>query len=759
MKRLILVTCAIALGGGWAKADEIALSKERPVVNEPIFVTGAAANCSYAWYKAGTDGTFAEAPFSTRESVTLTPADYEHWIKVVVSKDNVPVGEDRLFFSRLPVCYIDVEGGAVPTSQKEEHDATIRIQGNGTYVQQYDGKTSIKVRGNSTSVLPKKPWKLKLGKKADVFGLGAGEKNKHWALLANYYDESQMRNTVANRLSGVLGLTNMKTEWVDVILNGAYEGCYQFCQQIRIGVDRVNVYCWPDAPTKVAEKFAAKHALDEDDTDELAGELDEDLSWISTDRVTWKGVTEKPSELWEDFTDDTSGGYLYELSEEYDEVSKFIVTSGVLRVKTMVNTPQYLNTNPDMWSFSTNLWQRFWDACTAADNCSRDGRHYSSFSDMEAMAAYWLTQVIMSNDDSKWKSRYAYIDQGGKLTFGPAWDFDQSSGSPVLRTPAGDGTYLPVEPTGWKIAALDHEAAFYREWSDDPFFCLKLYEKYWANHAYIASIARNGGLIDQHAAYLAEAGAENEAKWMYRIGFSGPNGDVAAFKTFMAQRIAWLDRQFASVSGLQDSLRVAFSAAPYRRDGRLGVSLTGLNWTLDGSDTNVVDACVGWNQSVSGTISLAAFPTAVRVLAYVNALPALELSVVDGQAKFDLAAENLLGGERNLASFVALDASGNVLARNYALMSPQPARVQLGRVAERYPWNGIVDVEYRVSHAATEETEAVFTVEAAGEVRCSFSVPIKADGTYSLEWDAEKTFPNRRLEGVKIRTSARLRNR
>ena len=80
----------------------------------------------------------------------------------------------EFFFSRLPVCYIDVANGAEPSAQKEEHDATIRIQGNGAYAQQYDGATTIHVRGNSTKGYPKKPWKIKLDKKTDVFGLGGG---------------------------------------------------------------------------------------------------------------------------------------------------------------------------------------------------------------------------------------------------------------------------------------------------------------------------------------------------------------------------------------------------------------------------------------------------------------------------------------------------------------------------------------------------------------------------------------------------------
>ena len=46
-------------------------------------------------------------------------------------------------------------------------------------------------RGNSTWKLPKKPFNLKLGQKAGLLGMGDAKK---WSLLANAYDETNLRN-------------------------------------------------------------------------------------------------------------------------------------------------------------------------------------------------------------------------------------------------------------------------------------------------------------------------------------------------------------------------------------------------------------------------------------------------------------------------------------------------------------------------------------------------------------------------------------
>lgn len=46
----------------------------------------------------------------------------------------------------------------------------------------------IKGRGNMSWSYSKKPYKIKLNSKVDMFGMG---KNKHWVLLANFlYKES-----------------------------------------------------------------------------------------------------------------------------------------------------------------------------------------------------------------------------------------------------------------------------------------------------------------------------------------------------------------------------------------------------------------------------------------------------------------------------------------------------------------------------------------------------------------------------------------
>ncbi len=98
----------------------------------------------------------------------------------------------------------------------------------------FDGENypymSMKGRGNSTWKFDKKPYNLTFYKKADYdkkqnVSLIDGVKAKKWSLLANYLDNSLLRNKVALDLAQQLGI-GLDARFVDVWMNGEYLGNY-----------------------------------------------------------------------------------------------------------------------------------------------------------------------------------------------------------------------------------------------------------------------------------------------------------------------------------------------------------------------------------------------------------------------------------------------------------------------------------------------------------------------------------------------------
>lgn len=139
----------------------------------------------------------------------------------------------------IPHIYIDTpnKNDAI---QKEEYieDATITIEANG-WGEDYNGVTKIKGRGNSTWGMPKKPYRLKLDKKASLFKLN---EEKDWVLLANYIDPTLMLNAIAFKIGQLLEIpyTNHAVP-VDLTLNGEYMGNYLLTEQVEISSSRVDI--------------------------------------------------------------------------------------------------------------------------------------------------------------------------------------------------------------------------------------------------------------------------------------------------------------------------------------------------------------------------------------------------------------------------------------------------------------------------------------------------------------------------------------
>lgn len=67
-------------------------------------------------------------------------------------------------------------------------------------------------------------------------------KRRHWVLLANAYDKSQLRSYIAGEIAHATDLAwSPAYRHVELILNGDYVGVYQLTEQVRIAGARVDI--------------------------------------------------------------------------------------------------------------------------------------------------------------------------------------------------------------------------------------------------------------------------------------------------------------------------------------------------------------------------------------------------------------------------------------------------------------------------------------------------------------------------------------
>ena len=135
--------------------------------------------------------------------------------------------------------YITTRNAQPITSKEYYQDCHIALNAQGSF-SNYSANAQIRGRGNSSFLwYDKKPLRLKLNEKHKLLGLG---KAKSWVLLANYRDVTDLMNTFVFETGQWLGLpfTN-HTRYVEVFLNGDYQGVYQLTEQVQQNKNRVNI--------------------------------------------------------------------------------------------------------------------------------------------------------------------------------------------------------------------------------------------------------------------------------------------------------------------------------------------------------------------------------------------------------------------------------------------------------------------------------------------------------------------------------------
>ena len=148
--------------------------------------------------------------------------------------------QQHVRLTNLPHVYINTFTGRGITSKTEMVYARMWYVDEADSVAFYDS-LEIRIRGNSTASLAKKPYKLKFHEKVKLLGKGRPN-TKKWTLLANHADKTLLRNALTSLMGERAGLKfNPAAKFVDLTVNDQYVGNYQFSDQVDVRPHRVNV--------------------------------------------------------------------------------------------------------------------------------------------------------------------------------------------------------------------------------------------------------------------------------------------------------------------------------------------------------------------------------------------------------------------------------------------------------------------------------------------------------------------------------------
>lgn len=251
---------------------------------------------------------------------------------------------------------------------------------------------SIKGRGNSTWGQPKKPYAIKLDKKKNLLGMPA---HKRWVLIANYLDNSFLRNEMAFYLSEQFELDyTVQGKFVDLILNGEYKGLYWLGEAIKVDENRINI------------NDGNKRISDDEDKDyliEMDVYFDEPVKFHSS-------IRNMP--------------YMIKNDDYMIDDDGTLTTGGQARL----NRLQEKITNIE------NLLYPDYSQTMNVNDCSAPDENYSDIIDIDSWAKFYLVNEIMSNGElGHPKSCYftyenaTTSEEHDSFKAGPVWDFDWAS--------------------------------------------------------------------------------------------------------------------------------------------------------------------------------------------------------------------------------------------------------------------------------------------------------------------------------------------
>ncbi len=369
------------------------------------------------------------------------PTEPEHTYTILCNRSSYKLV--LLQAQKAPAIFLSTESGSLESIHADRNfsePGIVAVYENGrqTLCVNYN---KLKLRGNGSSTYPKRSYNLSFFQKFSLFGM---PKAKKWALIANYTDNTRIRNTLGLTLGRESAIPyTSESALADVYINGSYQGLYQITESVELGVGRVEL---PNLDK------ANKRA-----------NLGTDISELRQTTLRLPSGIEIKGFPIENDPEDISGAYLIELQtySRYTSARSGFVSS--LSQPVTLKAPKY----PSMKEveYIATLFDEAEEALRSSTGYNRLGKHYTEYIDLDSFARAYILEEFSMDTDSVLMSTFFFKPSGEDRFYACcAWDFDHAffnkyGCSPRYGFDMGD-------PTKWYCRNSYHLGA-YRPSGDD----------------------------------------------------------------------------------------------------------------------------------------------------------------------------------------------------------------------------------------------------------------------------------------------------
>lgn len=416
----------------------------------------------------------------------------------------------------LPQININTRGNTIVDEPKI--DATMTIIEND--IETFNGNIGIEIRGSSSQLFPKKAFGFETRDAAnedvDVSLLGYPEE-EDWILYAPYSDKVLMRNMLIYDLSRDIGRYASRTKFVEVSINGIYNGVYVFMEKLKRDSNRIDI-----------------------------NKLDE---------------TENSGE-------DLTGGYILKLDKAdgfselfYDDNNSFTSTflpnntSSGQEIHFLYDYPDMDDITPEQKSYISSYVLDFESALASEDFTSVD-IGYAAFIDVPSFIDFFILNELSNNVDGYRLSTWLVKDKNEKLKMGPIWDFNLAFGNANYCGGANSNVWAykfneRCPGDFWVIPF------WWERLLEDPAFVFQLQQR-WNDlrTGMLSDFAISSKINDYHMTLTNTGAIEgNFNRWPVLGSYVWPNNFIGNtheeeetyFRDWITDRVAWLD---TAINGL-----------------------------------------------------------------------------------------------------------------------------------------------------------------------------------------------------------------
>ena len=412
-------------------------------------------------------------------------------------------GDDSQLFqlTNLPLVVVNTDGMRMMQSKDDKVNSTVHIISDGGTSLLSKKDTECKGRGNASWNFPKKPMRLKFPKKQTVLP-DAPAKCKKWTLINNYGDKSLMRNKIAFHMSRGIGLSYTPyCQFVDLIFNGEYQGCYQLCDQVEVNPGRV------------------------------------EITEMTPDDIEGEALT---------------GGYFIEIDAYANQEASWF--ESLRGIPVTIKSPDDDEITPEQSAYIKDYFNKF-ETAVFTYGFTSETTGYRKYLNLDSFLQYFIVGELDGNTDYFW-SIYMSKERGEeKFVVGPVWDVDLGFDNDYRTYPiAGKNDY--IYRSGGSVASDAVKRLADRILIADAKSRERL--KYlWSD----ARVNRHFNptyyckLVDRYAEQLAESQELNFKRWnilgecvhMNPAVSGSYEGEVQRVKDYLNERFAQLDRIIGTV--------------------------------------------------------------------------------------------------------------------------------------------------------------------------------------------------------------------